>query len=144
MDWIETFDRQMRRELQALYASEWWTKERTPKEVERVLDNSQLTIGLLDKRGHLIAFARVLTDFRFKAIIFDVIVREDRRGEGLGDAIMKRIEDHPALKEVESLELYCQQRTVGFYQRLGYAHGTATRLYKSRNTTASVIDQGLA
>ncbi len=132
MEWTETFDDRLRGELKALYAVEWWTEHRTRADVDDVLDHSQLAVGLCDDAGALIAFARVLTDFRFKAVVFDVIVRGDRRGEGLGEAIMARIEAHPALSRVESIELYCPEQTVGFYRRLGYEPGTATRLYKSR------------
>lgn len=39
----------------------------------------------------LVAYARVLTDFTFKALIFDVIVSENQRGCGLGDKLTELI-----------------------------------------------------
>jgi ribosomal protein S18 acetylase RimI-like enzyme len=68
----------------------------------------------------LIGFARVLTDFTFKALIFDVIVNPDYRGLGLGDRLVSLIVSHPRLKSVASFELYCLPELIPFYERHGF------------------------
>ena len=62
------------KQLSDLYQNEWWSKGRTLEETKICVDSSQICIGLIDEQGNLSGFARVLTDFVFKALIFDVIV----------------------------------------------------------------------
>lgn len=66
-------------QLHQLYHQEWWTKDRTLVETQQVIDGSSLIIAIVQD-NQLIAFARVLTDYIFKAFIFDVIVAKDYRG----------------------------------------------------------------
>lgn len=75
-------------------------------------------------------FARVLSDFTFKAMIFDVIVAGQHRGQGLGQALVGRILNHEKLKRVKSFELYCPDRLVPFYEKLGFVKGTSSLLYR--------------
>ncbi|WP_417714868.1 GNAT family N-acetyltransferase [Pseudoalteromonas obscura] len=56
--------------------------------------------------GELVGFARVLSDFIYKAVIFDVIVAPDERGKGLGITLMELIKHHPKLNKVLHFELY--------------------------------------
>ena len=74
----------------------------------------------LDADGRVAAFLRVLTDNIFKAMIYDVIVRSDHRGTGLGRRIIERAMGHSMLASVKSVELYCPDRVSGFYESLGF------------------------
>lgn len=102
-------------QLHQLYQQEWWTKDRTLVETQQVIDGSSLIIALV-KDNQLIAFARVLTDYIFKAFIFDVIVAKDYRGQGLGNKLMALIRKHEKLKKVKTFELYCLPEMVPFYE----------------------------
>jgi predicted GNAT family N-acyltransferase len=109
-------------ELHALYQNEWWTRGRTLDETRRVVEHSDLLFAFLgepDRR--LVAFARVLTDRVFKALVFDVIVAPDRRGEGLLRKLLDRIFSHPDLKGVKHLELYCLPELVPLYEKFGFS-----------------------
>ena len=109
-------------QLHALYQGEWWSRERTIIDVRNVLKHSDFVFGLWDHpAGRLVAFARVLTDRVFKALIFDVIVAPDHRGKGLGQRLMKRILEFPELRNVQHLELYCLPELVSFYEKLGFS-----------------------
>jgi GNAT superfamily N-acetyltransferase len=109
-------------ELHALYQGEWWTRGRNLNDVRRVIEGSQYVFGLCTNPGEqLVAFARVLTDRAFKALIFDVIVAPGVRGEGLGRQLMERIVGHPDLKDVKHLELYCLPEMVTFYEKWGFS-----------------------
>jgi len=103
-------------ELHQLYQNEWWTKGRTLKETQQCVDGSQICIGLVDANDELKGFARVLTDYIFKALIFDVIVSPQYRGQGLGDKLVKLIKQHPELTQVKGFELYCLPELEGFYK----------------------------
>lgn len=113
---METLNRHHVRDLHALFQGEWWTRGRSFADVERMLTYSTYVFGLCRARDdRLVAFARVLTDRVFKALIFDVIVAPAHRGEGLGRRLMERIVRHAVLKKVRHLELYCLPELVPFY-----------------------------
>jgi GNAT superfamily N-acetyltransferase len=109
-------------ELHALYKNEWWTRTRTLAETRRVLEHSDFVFAFFDESdGRLVAFARVLTDRVFKALVFDVIVAPERRGDGLGPLLVERIFAHPELSAVRHIELYCLSELVPFYEKLGFS-----------------------
>lgn len=108
-------------QLMALYRNEWWTHERTVDDVRRMLAHSDVIVGFEEAdSGDLAAFARVLTDFTYKALIFDVIVRPDCRGAGLGKALMDEICRDARLASVKHFELYCTPELKPFYEQWGF------------------------
>lgn len=109
-------------QLAQLYKQEWWTKKRTIEQTRAIVNGSDVAVGLCDDADdRLIAFARVLTDRIARAFIFDVIVAADRRGRGLGRRIVDEVLRHPAVRDVELVELYCRPELVPFYERLGFS-----------------------
>ena len=132
LSWVSTIEGNHRHTLYELYSKEWWTKHRTPEQLDKMLDGSDILVGCCDKSNNLIGFARILTDFTFKALIFDVIVSEKARGEGIGSAIIKHILTLKELEPVGSFELYCPDRLVPYYQQFGFEQGTANLLFLER------------
>jgi len=105
-------------QLWQLYQAEWWSRGRKLADVRRVVEHSDLIFAFSDpETGRLCAFARVLTDFVYKAVIFDVIVARSERTHGLGRQLIDAIVSHPALLFVEHLELYCRPELVPFYEQ---------------------------
>lgn len=102
--------------LHLLYQQEWWTKGRTLDETHGVVQGSQLCVALLDDNDVLQGFARVLTDYVFKAMIFDLIVAGSHRGQGLGKLLLDAIKTHPDLQSVRHFELYCLPEMFPFYE----------------------------
>lgn len=108
-------------DLIRMYRSEWWTKGRRADDVRLMLEHSDVIVGFAEPSGgRLVAFARVITDFVYKALILDVIVAEEHRKEGLGRALIDRIVTHPRLSSVRHLELYCRAEMIPFYERWGF------------------------
>jgi len=108
-------------QLHAMYQEEWWTRGRSLESVQKMLANTSFVFGLVPSDSdQLIGFARVVTDCVFKALILDLIVHPDFRKKGLGEFLMKRIHEHPSLKNVKHLELYCLPELVPFYEKLGF------------------------
>lgn len=107
-------------DLLALYNHEWWCLDRRMEDVRRMLEGTDVTIGFADADGRLVAFARVLTDGVYKALIFDVIVAADHRDTGLGRRLMDAIVEHPRIRGVAHLELYCLPELEPFYRRWGF------------------------
>jgi len=127
---IYTFNEAQLQQLYRLYQQEWWTGERSLEDTRRVVSGSQITIGLLDD-DELVGFTRVLTDFTFKALIFDVIVSASHRDKGLGSRLIQLVKTHPELQQVRHFELYCLPELEPFYQRQGFSDDVAgTRLLR--------------
>lgn len=120
MDIIYELDTHHIKQLHTLYKQEWWTNKRSLAETKKVVENSSVVIGLVDKNNNLKAFARVLTDYTFKAIIFDVIVDESFRNKGVAKELMNLIISNDKLKEVKHFELYCLPEMVEFYKAYGF------------------------
>ena len=121
MEVIETLNEVQIKELHALYQIEWWTKGRTLTETEACVKGSQICLGLVDNKGALKGFARVLTDYVFKALILDLIVSYEQRNMRLGSQLLSLIKNHPKLKKVKHFELYCLPEMFSFYEKHGFS-----------------------
>ncbi|MDQ0219786.1 GNAT family N-acetyltransferase [Peribacillus cavernae] len=109
-------------DLHRLFKNEWWTTTRQPTEIKRMVDNSSLVIGLINNETEeLIGFARVITDTIYRAFIFDVIANENYRNNGIGTALMNSILEHPLVRDVDRVELYCPDRLVPYYEKVGFS-----------------------
>ncbi|MFJ7973609.1 GNAT family N-acetyltransferase [Psychrobacillus sp. NPDC096389] len=109
-------------ELQGLFKNEWWTQHRELPEIRKMMNNSSVVIGLIDNETEeLIGFARVITDSIYRAFIFDVMAKESFRNNGIGTILMNYILEHPLVREVDRLELYCPDRLVGYYEKFGFS-----------------------
>jgi predicted GNAT family N-acyltransferase len=108
-------------QLWHMYQAEWWSRGRKMEDVRRAVQHSDLIFAFGDpETGRLAAFARVLTDYVYKAAIFDVIVDRAHRDTGVGRLLLEAITSHPALLFVEHMELYCRPELVGFYGKWGF------------------------
>lgn len=118
---IEQLSERHLQQLCALYQNEWWSRGRSLEATRAGVQGSQLCVGLVTSADELVAFARVLTDFTFKALIFDVIVAPEHRQAGLGDEVMSLIIGNERLQAVKSFELYCLPEMFPFYRRHGFS-----------------------
>ena len=103
-------------ELSELYGTYMWWADRDTAEVRRALAATDEAVALRDEdTGDLVAAARVLTDYTYYAMVYDVIVHADRRGEGLGAELMAAVVTHPPLSDV-ALTLAARDGLVPFYR----------------------------
>ena len=108
-------------QLHSLYQREWWTVGRSLADVRTMLQHSDFVFAIAaPDTEELLAFARVLTDHVFKALVLDVIVHPDHRSAGLGSFLMAHIMGHPVLSRVRHIELYCLPERAEFYRRHGF------------------------
>ncbi|MFL5796717.1 MAG: GNAT family N-acetyltransferase [Actinomycetota bacterium] len=120
---VERLDGDLPEQLYRLYVDEWWTHRRSLDDVRRMLDGSDVVIGLIDDAdGSLAGFARVITDFIYKALVLDVIVARGHRNAGLGARLMDEVLGHSRLRDVIHFELYCRPELVPFYERWGFTN----------------------
>lgn len=108
-------------QLLGLYQQTWWAQERKLADVERMLEQSDYIFGICQgETDQLVAFTRVVTDGVYRGVIFDVVVDEQHRGNGLGRSLIQQIMDHPTLAQVEHLYLFCTPDMVPFYQKYDF------------------------
>ncbi|MBI5198388.1 MAG: GNAT family N-acetyltransferase, partial [Nitrospirae bacterium] len=67
----------------------------------------------------LLGMARVLTDFVVRATLYDVIVRPEVQGKGVGRMLVEKALDHPSLKRVPVFYLLTKDKRP-FYERFGF------------------------
>lgn len=104
-------------QLQRLLGQTHWANKRSLRDIRHMLDHTQvcLTVWQADR---MVGFARLLTDDVFRALIDDVVVDNELRGQGIGKAMMERIVAR--FQHVEELMLGCLEEMVPFYEQFGF------------------------
>jgi GNAT superfamily N-acetyltransferase len=92
-------------EIKALYRYIWWGKSRTDEGIVRMLEGSSMCFSVRYK-GELVGFCRILTDFVYRASLWDIIIHPDHQGQGLGTALMNYVLEHPAIKDIPLVITY--------------------------------------
>jgi len=134
---VDRLDGDLPEQLHRLYLEEWWTHRRGLDDVRRMLDGSDVVIGLVDEDSERLAgFARVITDFVYKALVLDVIVDKGYRETGLGARLMDELIGHPRLEGVLHFELYCRPELVPFYERWGFTSDLGELQFMRRGASA--------
>lgn len=105
-----------------LYHCADWAKKRTLEETKAILAQSSRVFSLWEER-RLVAFARVLTDFVVRAVIFDVIVHPDDQGKGVGRLLMEKLLTDPSLEKVPVFFLLTKDKQA-FYMKFGFVQST--------------------
>lgn len=116
-------------QLLHLYRQAPWAKHRDLEQTRAMLAKTDVVITAWDG-ARLVAFGRVLTDYVYRATIWDVIVDRDYQTRKIGTEIVRRILDHPSLQHVELFWL-CT-RMPSFYERLGFSAKEQTGMVWSR------------
>ncbi len=135
---VDRLDGDLPEQLHGLYLNEWWTHRRNLEDVRRMLEGSDVIVGFVDdETGALAGFARVLTDYVYKALVLDVIVDAGYRGTGLGARLMDEVVGHPQLRDVPHFELYCRPELVPFYERWGFTNELGVIRFMRRGQSAT-------
>lgn len=102
--------------LHAMLSRSHWAKDRSREAIEKTIANS-LCFSLINANEQ-IGFARVLTDAVTYAVILDMIIREDFRGQGLGKWLVQCIGEHPDV--VALRQVLWTSVAHDFYQKGGF------------------------
>lgn len=102
----------------ALLEGAYWLGGYDRDAIRAVLARSTAFACARDETGALAGFARAVSDGRV-AWIYDVVVREDARGTGVGRQVMRLLLDHPAVRSARHVRLSTRD-AMGFYRRLGF------------------------
>ena len=105
-------------DLQDLYQFTRWGRSRQLEQIAKMLEGTSMCFSVRDQ-GHLVAFCRVLTDYVFRASLWDILVHPDYQGKGLGSRLLTYALDHPALRNIPIVVTYTSELT-GFMGKLGF------------------------
>ena len=117
--------------LVELYEFAPWAKGRALDQIRQMLEGTDLALSAWDD-ARLVGFGRVLTDYIFRASIWDVVVDPAYQGQDIGTQIMERILGHPSLKQVELFWL-CTRDQQSFYEKLGFSAKEQTGMVWARD-----------
>ena len=117
-------------QLVALYRQAPWANTRNIEDAREMLTHTDVAITAWNG-NRLVGLGRVLTDYVYRASIWDVIVDTAYQGQDIGTQIIQRILEHPDLKRVELFWL-CT-RSPGFYEKLGFSSNEQTGMVWARS-----------
>jgi GNAT superfamily N-acetyltransferase len=103
--------------IHALLSTSYWSPGIPRETVQRAVAGS-LCVGAYE--DHIqIGFARIVTDRATFAYLADVIVAEQARGQGVGQAMLRALMDHP---DVQGLRrwLLATEDAHGVYRKLSW------------------------
>ena len=107
-------------EALGLLEDAYWLEDVTPAAVRRAHRLSGAWVGALAaETGELVATARAAGDGARQEWLFDIVVRPDWRGRGLGRALVRLILDHPRLRGCASIGLATRD-AQDFYAAFGF------------------------
>jgi len=98
-------------------------------------------VGAVDAENRLIATARAISDGTKWAAVFDVMVAPAWRGRGLGDAVVRLLLSHPAVRAARRVWLATRDAQP-FYKRLGFCEGNMLPP-RSFNSTEMVLSRDI-
>ncbi|MDT7043289.1 GNAT family N-acetyltransferase [Candidatus Nitronereus thalassa] len=105
--------------LLPLFEQSTWASGRTLEDTRDLVQHTHLFLTAWDE-GRLVGCGRVLTDYIYRASIWDVIVDREYQGRDIGTGIIHRILSHSTLQRVELFWL-CTRDKQRFYETLGFS-----------------------
>jgi ribosomal protein S18 acetylase RimI-like enzyme len=117
-------------QLLALLEQTDWARGRRSQDIQRMLRETDVTISAWDGTK-LVGFSRVLTDYVYRASIWDVIVDVSYHNQDIGKGLIQGILTHGSLSQVELFWL-CTRRYQGFYASLGFSDKEQTGMVWDR------------
>ena len=121
--------------LVPLFEQSPWACGRTVAGTMDVVQQTDLLLTAWDDH-RLIGCGRVLTDYVYRASIWDVVVDPMYQGQDIGSEIIHRLLTHPTLQLVELFWL-CTCDKQAFYERLGFSAREQTGMVWNRKKQSS-------
>ncbi|MBL3539471.1 GNAT family N-acetyltransferase [Aminivibrio sp.] len=110
-------------ELANLYRFTRWGKSRSLDDIARMLEGTSMCFSVRHD-DLLVAFCRILTDFIYRASLWDIMVHPDHQGKKVGTSLLDYALGHPAIKHIPLIITYTSELASfltpnGFVQKEG-------------------------
>lgn len=111
-------------ELQDLYRYTLWGKSRSIEGIEAMLEGSSMCFSARYQQT-LVGFCRIITDFVYRASLWDVMVHPDHQGRGLGSVLVDYALTHPVVKKIPLILTYTTE-WISFMESRGFERREGT------------------
>jgi len=95
-------------ELANLYRFTRWGKSRSIEDISRMLEGTSMCFSVRHE-NHLVAFCRMLTDFVYRASLWDIMVHPDHQGKKVGTSLLDYALGHPSIKNIPLIITYTSE-----------------------------------
>ena len=96
----------------------FWASGRDYKSLRKMLFNSTEIISIWEK-DYLIGFGRATSDKIFRAVLWDIVVKSEFKGVGIGKLIVENLINKKSIKNVEKIYLMTTTKS-SFYTKFGF------------------------
>ena len=101
-----------------LDAETFWANGRDYRSLRTMLFNSTEIISIW-KNDCLVGFGRATSDKIYRAVLWDVVVKSEFKGVGIGKLIVENLINQKSIKNVEKIYLMTTNKST-FYSRFGF------------------------
>ena len=115
----------------------YWNVGLSPAQLAAAQRGSTAWMGARDRDGAIVGSARAISDGVKRGWIYDVIVAPAWRGRGVGQALVRLLLDHPALRTTANVLLGTRD-AQSLYAKFGFVD-VATRPPRGFDTTEMVL-----
>ncbi|WP_299413355.1 GNAT family N-acetyltransferase [Acaryochloris sp. IP29b_bin.148] len=123
--------------LQRLFqVGAFWAGERCLEDWAVAIANSHPIISVWDREA-LIGFARATSDGIYRAMVWDVVIHPDYRGQGLGRQLVQTLLAHPHMNRVERIYLTTTHQQ-SFYEHIGFVSNSSTTMVLNQQSAAAI------
>lgn len=126
--------------IQLFNRNAFWAQDRCPTSMARAIEHSSPVVTVWDG-DRLIGFGRATSDGAYRAVIWDVVIDQGYRRQGLGGKLVETLISHPDVLGVERIYLFTTHQQ-GFYQRIGFVENTSTTLVLMGKTLEFLTPDG--
>ena len=96
----------------------FWANERDYRSLRTMLFNSTEIISIW-KEDCLIGFGRATSDKIYRAVLWDIVVKSEFKGVGIGKLIVENLINQKSIKNVERIYLMTTKKS-SFYSKFGF------------------------
>jgi ribosomal protein S18 acetylase RimI-like enzyme len=115
------------KKLQILFHQHsFWAQRRSQRGLVRMLLGSRRVVSAWSGQ-ELVGFGRATSDGVYRAVLWDVLVAEAYRGQGIGTNLVQGLLQSGEMQRVEKIYLMTT-KSAQFYHKLGFSEGHGQRL----------------
>jgi N-acetylglutamate synthase-like GNAT family acetyltransferase len=112
--------------LQLFQRNAFWACDRNRESIERAVANSHPVVTVWSN-DRTIGFCRATSDGVYRAVIWDVVVDDDFRKQGIGRKLVETLIAHPDLQRVERIYLFTTYQQE-FYRKIGFTDNISSTM----------------
>ena len=109
----------------------FWARDRCPASLLCSLRGSDVVVSVWHG-DQLVAFGRATSDGIYRAVLWDVVVRQDWQRQGAGRMVVERLLAEPVVGNAQRVYAMTTHG-AGFYKRLGFETETDQQLMLLRH-----------